>query len=293
MASHASLGFLRRAATALAEPLSSLLLCIAVGSLVVVFLSRTAGNLGLLLHIVWWPTVTVALIWHFARLAFDNRHRIHALLGLHTPKAPASYVRALFDTYAERYDEHLLVELAYAAPNLLRGIVGRRLDGRGPLVVDLGCGTGLCGPLFRPLAGSLIGVDLSAEMLAKAQTRNAYDRLVEADLVQFMTGSDLRAELCLAADVFVYIGNLAPAFRAIAAALGEGGYLAFTTESGEGRLWTLQRTGRYAHSRDYILRLAQESGLEVVAVESATLRLQSGKPVVGDVWLLQRAAGEA
>ena len=36
-------------------------------------------------------------------------------------------------------------------------------------VLDIGCGTGLCGPLLRPIAVSLCGVDLSAGMIEKAR----------------------------------------------------------------------------------------------------------------------------
>ena len=281
-------GPVRRVAAALAEPGYILLLLIAIGSLVLLFLPSMPGNPEMLLHIVWWPTAALVLLWRLAHFLFDNRHYINARLGLRPPKAPASYVRALFDDYADYYDNHLMVELAYAGPNLLRGAVDRRLDGRSPLVVDLGCGTGICGPLFRPLAETLIGVDLSPDMLARAEARGIYDRLVEADLVRYMAQAEDQVDLCLAADVFVYIGDLAPAFRAIAAALSEGGYFAFTTEAGAGRDWTLQRSGRYAHGRDYILSLARQCGLIVVSVEAATLRTQRGEPVTGDVWLLQR-----
>ena len=34
-------------------------------------------------------------------------------------------------------------------------------------VLDLGCGTGLCGPLLRPYARALAGVDLSPQMLER------------------------------------------------------------------------------------------------------------------------------
>ena len=288
MAAREKPGRLSRAAAFLAEPTGIILAFVAIGSVVLLFLPRLAGNRDLLLHVVWWPTVAVVLVWRLGQFLFDNRHQVHARLGLRTPKPPAAYIRALFDDYADYYDDHLMVELAYAVPNLLRGAVGERLDGAAPVVVDLGCGTGICGPLFRPIAGTLIGVDLSPEMLDRAERRGIYDQLVEADLVRYMAHIDIRADLCLAGDVFVYIGDLAPAFRAIAPALAPGGYFAFTTEAGAGPDWALQRTGRYAHGRDYIEGLARRTGLAVVTVEAATLRTQSDRPVAGDVWLLRR-----
>ncbi len=38
----------------------------------------------------------------------------------------------------------------------------------GGRMLDLGCGTGAAGALLRPAATRLVGVDLSANMLAKA-----------------------------------------------------------------------------------------------------------------------------
>ena len=40
-------------------------------------------------------------------------------------------------------------------------------------ILDLGCGTGLCGPLFKPMASTLIGIDLSEKMIAQAAQKGA------------------------------------------------------------------------------------------------------------------------
>jgi predicted TPR repeat methyltransferase len=52
--------------------------------------------------------------------------------------------------------------------------------------VDLGCGTGLLGPLLRPQAHSLDGVDLSGKMMEKARGKECYDRLFVRDVVKFL-----------------------------------------------------------------------------------------------------------
>lgn len=52
--------------------------------------------------------------------------------------------------------------------------------------VDLGCGTGLMGPLLRPHCGQLCGVDLSVGMLDKARQRGCYDDLAAGELVQYL-----------------------------------------------------------------------------------------------------------
>lgn len=56
----------------------------------------------------------------------------------------------------------------------------------GPLpegaVIDLGCGSGAAGAALHRLGREVIGVDASAEMLAKAEETGAYDRLIRADI---------------------------------------------------------------------------------------------------------------
>ncbi|MCX4239251.1 class I SAM-dependent DNA methyltransferase [Paraliomyxa miuraensis] len=53
-------------------------------------------------------------------------------------------------------------------------------------VLDAGCGTGLCAPLLRPLARTLVGVDLSGKMLDQARRRGGYDELIEAELTEML-----------------------------------------------------------------------------------------------------------
>ena len=77
-------------------------------------------------------------------------HVLSALTGRQMPSTPPSrYIERLFDDYAERFDHHLVESLGYRVPELLHATLqsirpSGRLD-----ILDLGCGTGLCGPLFR------------------------------------------------------------------------------------------------------------------------------------------------
>ena len=47
-------------------------------------------------------------------------------------------------------------------------------------ILDAGCGTGLCGPLLKPWARRLVGVDLSGGMLEKARALQLYDEHIES-----------------------------------------------------------------------------------------------------------------
>lgn len=72
-------------------------------------------------------------------------------------------------------------------------------------ILDGACGTGLAGPALRRcgFAGSLVGVDISEHMLAKAHAKGCYDTLVVSGIVEYL---EARAD---AFDVILLI-DLAP-----------------------------------------------------------------------------------
>jgi len=83
--------------------------------------------------------------------------------------APRAYVQALFDDYADGFDQHLVDVLGYQAHRQLitrlAGLQSQPFDS----ALDLGCGTGLCGPLLRPIVQQLTGVDLSQTAIDMAR----------------------------------------------------------------------------------------------------------------------------
>jgi predicted TPR repeat methyltransferase len=211
-----------------------------------------------------------------------------ALLGeAPMPTAPPpSYIAALFDQYAGHFDQHLQGKLAYRTPVLLEAAVGPAHDLH---VIDLGCGTGLCGPWLRRLAHTLEGVDLSPAMLEAARSGGCYDKLACAELVAYLEGLHTTVDLLVAADVLVYLGDLGPAFRAASARLASGGRLAFSVEEGSAEI-ALGASGRYAHSECYVRRLAAQHWMDVVHLGRGALREDGGTPVQGLLVVLRRQA---
>lgn len=204
---------------------------------------------------------------------------------------PPGYVEQLFDDYARRFEKHLVDVLQYRAPELLCEAIQRvaQPPAAGWTVIDLGCGTGLCGPLIRPFARHLSGVDLSAAMLDEARKKAVYDTLLQEDVVTSLSRFDRGIDLALSADVFIYLGSLTPIFEAAGRALRPGAWFAFTTEAHDGEGFVLDVTGRYRHSRAYVEAEAAAQGLRSVHCETIVARYQNHQPVMSDLYLLCRA----
>ncbi len=188
--------------------------------------------------------------------------------------APRQYVQALFDDYAGQFDAHLVGVLKYQAHEVLVRHLAT-LD-RAPFrsALDLGCGTGLCGPLVKPMAARLAGVDLSAAMLDKARALGLYDELAQADIVEHLRSTDQRHDLVLAADVFIYVGDLAPVFDALARVIEPGAVFCFSAERASPACtgFELLASLRYAHSEGYLRGLAVQHGYDVVKLVEEPIR---------------------
>lgn len=206
-------------------------------------------------------------------------------------KAPDAFIRHLYRRFAEYYDFNMLDELDYKAPGLLIDAVVRHLPrGTDSLrVLELGCGTGLVGPLLRPLARFLEGIDLSPEMLEQARKRDAYDALHVADLTRWLEGEGEPYDLVIACDVLIYFGELAPVFQAVANRLSRAGCFGLTLEKSPAEDgWILTDSGRYAHGLRHIERLAAHAGLRRLEVREVELRKEYDEPVTGLVLLFGR-----
>ncbi|MDI9349911.1 MAG: tetratricopeptide repeat protein [Candidatus Symbiobacter sp.] len=203
------------------------------------------------------------------------------------------HVKKIFDEYALRFDQHLLNDLQYRAPSLLAEALAG-LPPRPVAVLDLGCGTGLMGKELQDKFASslrrLDGVDLSPLMLAQAQKTEFYDELHEDNLTRFLADiADHPYDLITAADVLVYIGDLAPILEEIARILPNGGKFAFTVEAAAaGDEYVFQPSHRYAHSLPYLTGLAAQFGFDLVYQARAVLRQDGPIAVTGLVVVLAR-----
>ena len=205
------------------------------------------------------------------------------------PRSDAGYVRHLFDQFSADYDARMIGQLAYAAPQILFDLAGMVMPGRdGLAILDLGCGTGLAGAAFKPLASRLDGVDLSPAMIEKAKTRNIYDDLAVADLETALSGPGPQYDLILAADTLVYLGDLKLVFEAAHARLRPDGCFLFTVEKAQGDEFELGPKRRWRHSEPYLRDMAERAGFSIIGLVAAAPRHEANLPVEGFAVALAR-----
>ena len=92
---------------------------------------------------------------------------------------------AIYDEWADQYEDDLLGAFGYTAHLLAVNALLPLLDDRATPIVDFGCGTGLVGEALHAAGVETVdGVDHSPGMLAEARRKGAYRTLIEADLTR-------------------------------------------------------------------------------------------------------------
>ena len=227
------------------------------------------------------------------------RHLLSALSGENPDRPADGYVRQLFDASAATFERDLVSKLGYTIPRemveALRSVEGA--PNQPWDVLDLGCGTGLVGAEIAPYARQLAGIDLAPNMIEHARARKIYTGLRCEDLATALANnaaSGDRYDIVTAADVFIYVGKLDGVIPAIRRALRPGGLFAFSAESAEALRdppaegYRLGLMGRYAHSADYLRRLAVENGFDVALMRDTRIRSEHRRPIRGWLTIFRR-----
>lgn len=195
-------------------------------------------------------------------------------------RAPATYIENLFDQYADHYDLHLIQGLSYNVPQAFKALYQKE-NRQDKTLLDLGCGTGLCGIKFTDAIKHIDGVDLSKNMLAVAKKTQRYQKLYQQDIFSFLKETTNHYDVMTAGDVFVYIGELEQLFSLIANALNDNGCLVFNVEKAKKANYHVDQSGRFKHHHDYITTLANACGFTISQQQSATTRYQNNVAVEG------------
>eukprot|EP00938_MAST-03A_sp_MAST-3A-sp1_P006371 g6371.t1 len=215
-------------------------------------------------------------------------------------RAPESYIKRLYDSFASTFDETLVKKLAYRTPTEISSLIGT-LNLSFKRGCDLGCGTGLSGlALRRFVSDSLVGVDLSTSMVELAKKRGIYEELHVSEIVSFLKNSSTCFDLIVSCDVFVYLGDLDDTFQQVSKSLSSNGVFAFSTEQqiqcGGDKdecsctsPYILDITKRFKHCSEYVLKLSKTHGFALIrCLRGRIIRKQGKSNVKGDIFLLRK-----
>lgn len=218
-------------------------------------------------------------------------HMLAALSGLERGAAPESYVRDVFDQFADHYENSLRNDLGYRLPEQLVDFYrSMHLEQGIARLLDLGCGTGLVGERFASFCRFMTGVDLSEKMVDAAREKNLYDSLHVSEIVSFLEYNQQPAyDLMISADVLPYLGDLAPVFSAARRCAAAGAHYLFSVEhdGSETDRPQLLKSGRFSHSPRYIESTAEAAGWHLRARCMVDLRKERGGWVKGCIYALR------
>ncbi len=205
-----------------------------------------------------------------------------------------SFIRATFDTFAPDFDE-TLASLDYQVPSLIEKEAENYLKSsvfRGYHILDLGCGTGLCGEKMKKFASrkGLIGIDLSEKMLELAEQKKIYAQLICDDVCNYMENSSYFFHVITASDVLTYFGDLTKLMVRISKSLTPEGLFIFTISENTDNQndYFMVPSGRFVHNPAYVERVLKSAGLRVLNVEHHILRNEAEVPVYGYIYTTQK-----
>ena len=155
---------------------------------------------------------------------------------------------------------------------------------------------------FRNISSTLVGIDISPKIIEQAkQSHPVYDEYRIGDAVAVLKEFPQTVSLLVAADTFIYFNDLSKLFAAMENALKDGGYAIFSLENvpkdNEKRLlvhkpdwrWQITPSGRIAHRREYVDKVAKENSFEVVLYENLDgFRREKNVDVPGHFFVLKK-----
>lgn len=261
--------------------------------------ARAFANLGYLYHETGNHDKCKECCLNAQRLEPDNPQIKHMIAALGIDPLPEAadqqYIKNLYKEYADHYDKHLSVTLKSRVPELIHTATLKHLEKpRSDYnLLDLGCGTGVCGQLFSQYTRNMIGVDLSEEMIEEARKKGIYQALYASDIDEYLNKTiashgNEKYDIIISSDVLIYIGNLKSVIEGASRALNSVGLFSFSIESSidSGDDFILDATGRYKHNPQYISRMSRENNFDILSSAETALREQNKQAVTGRIYVL-------
>ena len=193
-----------------------------------------------------------------------------ALTGKKVDEALAKkYSEALYDSFASSYDQVMEKLDSKSLDEMISCLPKRKWQ----KVLDLACGTGTFALKFDQEFHSLTGVDISKNMLQRAEETEKYNRLCHQDIFEFLTDEESLYSLIVASDVIPYLQQLDHLFELVFAHLEEEGVFMFTVETDDSLSHEeLQVTGRMVYPTKLVKEMLLKAGFKIEMQKEFPLR---------------------
>ena len=193
-----------------------------------------------------------------------------------------NYLKIFYNNFAKTYDEQMHLLKAGSLNTILKNLPNASFTD----ILDLGCGTGKFGTLYKHPFKTLTGVDLSEDMLVKAPKK--YTLLVCQDILTYLTRTKKAFDLIVLSEVSCYIADIEPFIKALIPHMKKGAFIALTTETGTGLKQILSPYGRWMYPDEKIEKIVHTCGLTIIKKVSFPLRKEKETMLPGTFFLIQR-----
>jgi len=203
-------------------------------------------------------------------------------------KTPEKFMHEFYKKKSKNWDNfektntyrgHLLIENAFKKTH----ITSKKID-----ILDMGCGTGSLAKILRPYARTLVGVDLSPDMLFKAEEICLYDALYKKDLNQYLSEVLNHYDTIVAAAVLIHFYDLDNIFLLIKESLKLNGKFIFSIFEETKKKKDLNSFLMYAHSDNYITSLANSLNLKTIYKQKDIHEYHNGVSVPSIIYVLEK-----
>ena len=152
----------------------------------------------------------------------------------------------------------------------------------------MGCGTGSLARFLRPYARTLVGVDLSPDMLFKAEEIGLYDSLYKKDLSQYLGEISKHYDTVVAAAVLIHFFDLDDIFCLVRDSLKINGRFIFSVFEETKKNKDLNSFLMYSHSDDYVTALADRLNLKISYKQKDVHEYYKDTPVRAIIYVLKK-----
>lgn len=200
----------------------------------------------------------------------DNEIAKHTLSVLSGKKESniTDYAKKLFDVFAKTYDESMK-KLACTA---VKESIDLLKENHYEKVLDLACGTGTFAKEFKDHFNIIWGVDLSSEMLKKAEEKQIYTKLIANSVDGFFKAYSDTFDLIVAIELIGYLDDPLSFLQGVKDHLKQNGTFVLSVEQSQGKNVELSLSGRYLYAKSYIENLFDKIGFKIDVIKDIDLR---------------------